>query len=911
METVFGLAVIVALILVILPFILAFQISGLNRKLRWLQAELNGLKAEVRGDRRTAEPDRSSDRATSPDEQAASPDEEPQTAAQPEQSGASGDASPGADPGAEEPEISIPSPGTPGRETIIGGKWTVWAGGVTLALGGVFLVKYAIENSILGPGARLVLGALFGLVLLAAGEWSRRKPGQFSFPGFEVANIPATLTACGTVALFAVTYAAHGLYGFIGPGPAFVLLGALALMSMLAALLHGAGLAALGILGSYAVPFMIVSPRSALLPVVLYVLAVSAAAVAIGRFRFWLWLAGSAIAGLIGYAVLFEVGAVNGDRWLLILYAAGGIAITYFGFVWKLHRADPQQAEPIDYPATIALSLFALPLAAHVQFPHAGSAYLAEAVLLIVLPFTAVYFHSALRLVLFTPLLAALWSYYRMGVPLNVSDVLVGQGYGAWPGIITPLPAEYREAFSEFSLYGACAALFMIALAAVGSWRSAARTYLASGAALGALSLLSIAYLRVESWQVSWSFAGLALALSIVFFIPADRLKRGAGPWEGESGCVAAWLIGALSALTLAACFALEEAALTVALGLLVPSFALVYRRYPERALRYLTAFAAIPYVLRLIWDPFIVGEALGTTPVFNALLYGYGVPCLGFVFSAVILTAKGNDTSAGRMQAVAIVSVVVTLAMLALHSVDPHFRFVAAQTKFQAAAMLVIIGGAVSLGLTRFLPGGRGSVLEQASMWIGVGGMVLGAFTLFVELNPLVNGVPVGAGKVINWVSFAYGLPFLLFGILARQASRIRPRPYVLAVALFSAAMGFAFVNLTIRNIFSPDHLIAEPVSDLENYVYSIVWLVVGVACLLAGLVRNSLFLRQVSGVVIGLVVLKVFLVDMSALEGVLRALSFIGLGLTLIGIGYLYQRMLLRPSEGSRNNETEAADI
>ena len=458
---------------------------------------------------------------------------------------------------------------------------------------------------------------------------------------------------------------------------------------------------------------MINSPNSALFPVVLYVLAVSAAGVAIGRFRLWLWLAGSAIAGLLAYAVLFEIGASDGDRLLLILYAAGGIAIAYFGFVWKLHPAEPQHAEPVDYAATIVLSLFALPLAAHVQFPHAGGAYLVEAVLLIVLPFAAVYFHSALRYVLFAPLLAALWSYYRMGVPLNVSDVLVGPGYGAWPGIITPLPAEYREALSAFSLFGACAAVAMIALAAIGSWRSAARTYLASGAVLGALGLVSIAYLRVESWQVSWSFAGLALALCVVFFLIADRLKRDAGLSENVGACVAAWLVGALSALTLAACFALEEAALTVALGLLVPSFALVYRRYPEPALRFLTAFAAIPYVLRLIWDPFIVGEALGTTPVFNALLYGYGVPCLGFVFSAFLLTSRGHDRSAGRMQAVAIVSVVVTLAMLALHWVDPHFRFDAWQAKFQAAAMLVIIrrrglarSYAISAGGTRDRPG-------------------------------------------------------------------------------------------------------------------------------------------------------------------------------------------------------------
>jgi uncharacterized membrane protein len=44
------------------------------------------------------------------------------------------------------------------------------------------------------------------------------------------------------------------------------------------------------------------------------------------------------------------------------------------------------------------------------------------------------------------------------------------------------------------------------------------------------------------------------------------------------------------------------------------------------------------------------------------------------------------------------------------------------------------------------------------------------------------------------------------------------------------------------------------------------------------------------------------VFLSDASALEGVLRILSFLGLGIALIGIGRLYTRVLnaeARPAE------------
>jgi len=52
----------------------------------------------------------------------------------------------------------------------------------------------------------------------------------------------------------------------------------------------------------------------------------------------------------------------------------------------------------------------------------------------------------------------------------------------------------------------------------------------------------------------------------------------------------------------------------------------------------------------------------------------------------------------------------------------------------------------------------------------------------------------------------------------------------------------------------------------------------------------------RLASAIVIALTILKAFLVDMSALTGVWRALSFIGLGLVLVAIGWLYQKVLFR---------------
>ena len=70
--------------------------------------------------------------------------------------------------------------------------------------------------------------------------------------------------------------------------------------------------------------------------------------------------------------------------------------------------------------------------------------------------------------------------------------------------------------------------------------------------------------------------------------------------------------------------------------------------------------------------------------------------------------------------------------------------------------------------------------------------------------------------------------------------------------------------------------------------------WLVFGVVLLVAGLLLRSQPARMASAAVVALTVAKVFLVDIADLEGIFRALSFIGLGAVLVGIGWLYQRLL-----------------
>jgi uncharacterized membrane protein len=63
-------------------------------------------------------------------------------------------------------------------------------------------------------------------------------------------------------------------------------------------------------------------------------------------------------------------------------------------------------------------------------------------------------------------------------------------------------------------------------------------------------------------------------------------------------------------------------------------------------------------------------------------------------------------------------------------------------------------------------------------------------------------------------------------------------------------------------------------------------------------GFFLRSKPVRYCSAAVVLVTIGKVFLFDLGGLTGVFRALSFICLGLVLVGIGILYQRLLYRPS-------------
>jgi uncharacterized membrane protein len=149
---------------------------------------------------------------------------------------------------------------------------------------------------------------------------------------------------------------------------------------------------------------------------------------------------------------------------------------------------------------------------------------------------------------------------------------------------------------------------------------------------------------------------------------------------------------------------------------------------------------------------------------------------------------------------------------------------------------------------------------------------------------------------------------------LLSYAAVGRRGAIYANTIAAGSLLLALTYVTLEIRRLYHSPYMNWVTVGSAEQYTYSIAWLAFGVVLLGIGISVNSQRARLASAAVIALTIAKAFLIDMSTLTGVYRALSFICLGLVLVAIGWLCQRVLFRrrpaappavpaPSSGSAN--------
>ena len=779
---------------------------------------------------------------------------------------------------------------SPGFEERVGTRWVVWLGGLTLALGGFFMVRYSIDAGLLGPGVRVLLGGAFALALLAAGEWTRRSESTSSIEVLPIANIPAILTAAGTAVAFGTVYAAYALYDFLAPASAFILLGLVALGTLAAALLHGPVLAGLGIVAAFGTPLLVSSEKPDFWALYIYLAVVTAAAFGLARIRLWSWLAVTTIV----LALLWTFPALTFYPPLgpVAFHVVAGFLLAALlvvcGFMFG-PSAEDDRAEAISSGSLAAYLLSAM-LVVLASF-HADAAIVVFAVLTAATLLVAWRAPSAAGAV---ALAAAFGAIVFLEWAIRVNPGLLVLPGGPLPGI-GPSPIE-----SSVSLHLVAAAIFAAGFGGAGflaqgrSSNALVPVIWSASGVFTPLALLIALYARIAHHDRSISFAILAMLLAAAFAAATEILSR-RELRPGLTASTALFATGTLAALALALTFALDKGWLTIALALTSLGAAWVSTQRPIPFLRVLSSILAGIVVLRVGYEPRIVGDAVGTTPVFNWLLWGYGIPALSFWTASIFLRRQADDAPLRCVETAAILFTVLLVFLEIRHAINGGdvYRDSAGLTE---TALQVCAALAMAIGLERLR-------LRSGSIVHNVGAILLtlfaGAASLFGLLfidNPYIWRIVI-SGEFINELLLGYAAPAVLVLLLSYAvAAGRRPAAYGNTIAAGALVLALSYVTLEIRRLYHGPVMSSGAIYDVEQYTYSIAWLAFGVLLLAIGIIANSQRARLASAVVIALTIAKVFLVDLSTLEGVYRALSFMGLGLVLVAIGWFYQKVLFR---------------
>lgn len=174
-------------------------------------------------------------------------------------------------------------------EKRVGERWLNWVGVLILFFGVGFFVKYAIDNRWLGPEARVVLGLLCGLVLLALGGYFVRR---------KMRGFGQGLMGGGLAILYVSLFAAFSLYHLVGQPVAFGLMVLVTAGGMaLGVAQDSAALACLAVLGGLLTPVLVSTGEDARDALFSYLVVLDLGVLAVAFWRKWRVLELIAFAG--------------------------------------------------------------------------------------------------------------------------------------------------------------------------------------------------------------------------------------------------------------------------------------------------------------------------------------------------------------------------------------------------------------------------------------------------------------------------------------------------------------------------------------------------------------------------------------------------------------------------------------
>ncbi|WP_207482982.1 DUF2339 domain-containing protein [Arenibaculum pallidiluteum] len=799
-------------------------------------------------------------------------------------------------------------------EEALASRWLIWLGGATMALAAAFFVKMSVDQGWLGPGVRIALGMLAGAGLIAGGEWLRRQPDQRAIAAVRPDYVPPALTGAGLFAAFASVYGGFALFELFPPLVAFALLAALSLTGMGLSLLQGPFIAALGLLAGFVTPLLVPSDDPMAWGLFPYLLALSAAAMALVRWRRWGWLGWGTLAGAALWPLLWFVDAwKDGDALPVGLYLVLAAALFLMpAALGEWNETEHEEARPVsgwraalptwalrrrrhpaDRLAMTAMRVLGALAAGNVWMDGHGGVSLTLMGLFALMSLVVARQVERLAGIAWTAALvvAAALTPWNLPVVPDQPPVLSAEGQPLLPAVTDGLPGEVLR---FLWVTGGFAALFGIG-AFIVLWQVRRLALWASLSAVTPLGLLALAYALVEPpyTAAAWPAAALGLAALLVGATAALGRHRHR---PGASLGMAAFAAGAVGAISLGATMILREAWLTVALSLQVPVLAWLERQLNLRALRGVALLVAGAVLVRLVINPYVL-DYEGLAWIF----YGYGLPAAGFLIAAHWMRGapdgRGDDLTVMVLEAGGLIFTVLMISLGIHHWMAGSLAEAPSTLAETALHTLSWLGLAVLLAIDPRWNARLVAVWGRRVLTILAAAQVVALHML--ELNPLWTIEPVGDWPVMNRLLLAYGLPGLL-GVAYLWLDPPRPARLRQVLPLLPAALFALNLALEIRRAFQGPVLSGGVMTDAEWYSYSAGFLLFALALLVASLRLGWGWVRHAALALVLAVVAKVFLSDMNDLEGFYRVASFLGLGVSLVAIGYFYQRVLLPSVRG-----------
>jgi uncharacterized membrane protein len=870
----------------ILPWVALFRVSKAERRLLDAEARIDRLLREISALKGGAG---SESVERTPEAAADSP-----ALAESAEATAPPEGFPDAEPRKDAASL-IPKLPRPSFEQQFGVRLPVWFGGAALILAGFYLVKFSIDQGWLNPAVRVILGGAFGLSLLAGGGWVRRND-----LASNAARIAQSLTGAGIAVLYGSLYAATSLYELV---PSFLGFGAMAALTMAALVLslrHGPPIALLGLLGGFLTPAMVKSGNPSAPALFLYLYFVLAGLLVLVRREQWWLLSLPSVAGAFGWVLFWLFGGyfTPGDTiWLgLFLLAVSATVVAASKRQFEEERAGGAGLFQLLKAASV-LNILTLGGAAIImgavgwENGFAGPEWILFGLLSA----------GGLGLAFFDQRLYGAVPWLTMAV----NAVMLA-------GWSNPPPERFAVAAASF---GALFALSGYAL----QFRSPRPMLWAAQFSAASLGYFLIAYFRLretpllEGATAFWGVLALALA-GLSTFAAARALKKA----PGEQALLAVFSGTATAFIALSLAMELRRDFLSVAISAEMLALAWIGVWLEIKALRYLAAllacvfaFLVSPQILLLVQlTAYSLFEAelrlQDTIPLVASPIFQLGLPAAFFGGTAYLLRFRKDDGLIRILE----VSAIALFGLMGYYLTRKAFH-VDENVLFAKASFIergVVTNAIFVYGLACLWLGRRFTRAAISASGLALAGIAIFRIFYFdlLAANPIWTAEQnVGEWPIANALLLTFGLPILLTGRLAHEAARLKIGWLTRGAGTAMLVLAFALVTFEVRQLFHGADLSGDETPKLEVYAYSLAWLVFSLALLFIGTLRRGAAIRIASLAVMILTAGKVFLYDASQLTGLMRVLSFLGLGLSLLGISWFYTRFVFRgepAGEGGR---------